>query len=681
MSRADLLNRLLREARRAHEDEDGSSMVFGAITLFTLALFTIMVWVIGMNSGDRLQAQSAADSAAYSGALVEAEALESIAFLNDGMAYVYYTECRYAIDAIVYSTLQAFHEHDQTPKARTEASNYTTGPTPGEIREISVGPQKNNPGARAASNNYTPGIEVAGPIPMSGHPAQSIDYGWVEMGVTNSGANGTLFEQRFKFAMNRADGLLRRGKRWLADIHVAERVILFATPQLVKKTCIDIAQQNGAEWVSISRDIDEVFKIGGQGGFIEGSTNNTEMNGGLVERYTANKANPIDGKVRKFPSWFTGISGQLTQDYSQVRLCWNKRDWDHCEKQGYYPDHQQAPYTNFNSGAPAGHWHIAHVHHIDRLNPMDGSLWSIDPVYGAPNGNGGPFTHNFGHGVQSGQDAGEHAAPQTPHLSEGYKTGFEYGWARFSQTDLSDPGGAHHMTQNCPTCLNDTQGSRYSEVMHKFNDSSSGGKWAINRYSPTVLTEVKFQGGSEPQPRPLLLKGRALRGGVAVATWRKGRGLTPQHFAPNDFGVFAVAAAQVGIRNPQNNVVAVPQTVSDQRATYVYTNGNSQRVVDINANANNQGVDNFFLGSGDQGDPGFRFGARLVPVKRQLSWIDDTSNPARKGLEDLFDGPRWYKTVPNGAVQPGQTPSAELLTAITQLKKFMDVRSAESFAQ
>ena len=67
-----------------------------------------MLSAVGMNSGDHIQLQGAADAAAYSGALVEAESLESIAFLNDGMAFVYYAECRYTIDAIVYATLHAF---------------------------------------------------------------------------------------------------------------------------------------------------------------------------------------------------------------------------------------------------------------------------------------------------------------------------------------------------------------------------------------------------------------------------------------------------------------------------------------------------------------------------------------------------------------------------------------------
>jgi hypothetical protein len=239
------------------------------------------------------------------------------------------------------------------------------------------------------------------------------------------------------------------------------------------------------------------------------------------------------------------------------------------------------------------------------------------------------------------------------------------------------------MVQTCPTCGGNTEGSPWAEVKHSFNDAANGGRWAISRVglNPVALTQVKFQGSGEVIPRPLLLKGRALRTGVGVATWRHSRGLTPQHFAPNDFGVFAVAVAQVGIRDPQSNVVAVPQTVTDQRATYVFSSGN-QRTVALNANANNQGIDNFYLGSGEQGDPGFRFGARLVPVARELSWVEEPGGAARKGLEDLFDRPRWYNTVPSGAVpQNGQAPSGDLAAAIGKLKQFMDIRSARSFAQ
>ena len=39
---------------------------------------------------------------------MEANAVSSIAFLNDGMAYVYYNMMRYAVDQAVYETLQKF---------------------------------------------------------------------------------------------------------------------------------------------------------------------------------------------------------------------------------------------------------------------------------------------------------------------------------------------------------------------------------------------------------------------------------------------------------------------------------------------------------------------------------------------------------------------------------------------
>lgn len=680
-----VLQKLLEGARRAHENEEGSSMIFGAITMFTLALFTIMVWVIGMNSGDRLQAQSAADSAAYSGALVEAEALESIAFLNDGMAYVYYTECRYAIDAIVYSTLQAFHEHDKYTKERFPGRTYPNANSPGVMVEQSVGDfggDQNNPGARSGQS-YTPGISNSGPMSPPHHPRQSVDYSWVEMGQTSG---GNIFEERYANAMGRAKNLLPRGKRWLADMYFAERVILYATPQLVKKTCIQIALENGAEWVAVSSDLDDTFELASrnpEAGFTDGSESGSNLeNAGMVRRYTDDKANPIDKKARRMPGWFNALAGHLTE-YSQVRLCWNKRDWDHCEIQGSYSDHQG---YQFSQGAPAGHWHVGHKHWIEVLDPQTGGVSDSYPVFGEQ-ATGGPYTHDKGHGIDGGPDSGDHGVPSTTHLTPGFNTAIENGWARFSQMDKNDPGAEHHAAQTCPTCAAGSSNGQYAEVGHTFND---GGRWALQKggFDPNAMTTVHFSGGNEPMPRPILLKGRALRAGVTVATWRHSRGLTNQHFPSNDFGVFAIATGQIGIRNPLTNVVAVPQRLDDRQAVFTYTNGNS-RTIALNANANDQGSDNFYLGSGEQGDPGMRFGARLVPVRRELSWAGVNSAAGRAaagGLNDLLYGQRWWSSVPNGAIaRNGTRPDPtndDLGKALVKLRAFVNVSdSSRAFAQ
>ena len=53
---------LLAGARAAHRNEDGGTMVFGAMTLFTLVIFTMLVYMVGMTSGDKIQLQTASDS-------------------------------------------------------------------------------------------------------------------------------------------------------------------------------------------------------------------------------------------------------------------------------------------------------------------------------------------------------------------------------------------------------------------------------------------------------------------------------------------------------------------------------------------------------------------------------------------------------------------------------------------
>jgi len=65
------------ELRRLHSDESGSSLVFAAITFFGLAMSTLMVYQLGMISADRVRIQNAADAAAYSGAVVEANDIRS----------------------------------------------------------------------------------------------------------------------------------------------------------------------------------------------------------------------------------------------------------------------------------------------------------------------------------------------------------------------------------------------------------------------------------------------------------------------------------------------------------------------------------------------------------------------------------------------------------------------------
>jgi hypothetical protein len=95
--------------KRLH-GESGQTMVFGAISLFILVSFTALVFNVGQVVSHRVEMQNAADAAARSGALAEANLVSTVAFLNDGMAYIYYNMIRYATNVTVFGTLAELKE-------------------------------------------------------------------------------------------------------------------------------------------------------------------------------------------------------------------------------------------------------------------------------------------------------------------------------------------------------------------------------------------------------------------------------------------------------------------------------------------------------------------------------------------------------------------------------------------
>jgi hypothetical protein len=91
-------------------DEQGQTMVFGAISMFLLVSFTALVYNVGQVTSARVEMQNAADASARSGALAEANLVSTVAFLNDGMAYIYYNMMRYATNVTVFGTLAELKE-------------------------------------------------------------------------------------------------------------------------------------------------------------------------------------------------------------------------------------------------------------------------------------------------------------------------------------------------------------------------------------------------------------------------------------------------------------------------------------------------------------------------------------------------------------------------------------------
>lgn len=100
---------------RLIRDTRGQTMVFGAISLFILVSFVAMVANVGELVSHRTEMQNAADAAARSGALAEANLVSTVAFLNDGMAYLYYNALRYATNVVVFGTLAELKEDPANP--------------------------------------------------------------------------------------------------------------------------------------------------------------------------------------------------------------------------------------------------------------------------------------------------------------------------------------------------------------------------------------------------------------------------------------------------------------------------------------------------------------------------------------------------------------------------------------
>jgi hypothetical protein len=89
--------------RRLYRDEGGQAIVFGTISLLFIIIAVVMVFQMGMLVDRRVQAQDAADAAAYSGAVTKAAIANQIEGLNSGMAYIYRRMLEYEYDSMYFS--------------------------------------------------------------------------------------------------------------------------------------------------------------------------------------------------------------------------------------------------------------------------------------------------------------------------------------------------------------------------------------------------------------------------------------------------------------------------------------------------------------------------------------------------------------------------------------------------
>jgi hypothetical protein len=571
------LKRFREQLIRLNRDEEGSSLVFAAITLFSLTLMIMYVYQMGIVTANRMQIQNAADAAAYSAAQVEANALNSIGQINDAMTYLNYLMLRFTVDAIVYDTLHAFESHS-TPGA--------TGPT-----------------------------------------------GYVLMGGGSAPYEGP---QRFLHAKGNAqdtlpNGLspLDNGKEWVQDLHYAARTIMRATPDMVKLTAARVAAYNGAQFIAISEDIDLAFKdftaAGGPAvgdGFAERAAGTfsesmykrygrTEAPVWQIEKVTPSVDAGTAAGVQHLPNsgggWFDPTQGRASRgDYSQVRLCWNKDDWTH-EGDGQHGF--MLPYGKFREGAPNGHWHRSHSH------------WHYDGL---------TFTELGPHGGISGgtDQPGGHYQPDDDDPT-----------IHNEATDLLffGPFAAHHYVDPCPTCraMTFSATASWSEVRKTIRDASNLTGAHSLTYGrvfprPLLIRQPLLQSGITVVAwSPASGIGDTFPesdwGMIAVASGSIG------YQVPGG-GVLPLTA----LATPESTYSGTLGTT-----TYTGTTGANAaptiRVLQAGGGGTDTEFRNFFYS--DDKSMGVRFGARLVPIAGVNTFHPDLNSGS--GLGDLLDGARW----------------------------------------
>lgn len=113
---------LKRKLKQLAGDESGVAFAFTVTVSLIIFLFGFAVYAVGETVRERLELQNAADAAAYSGALVQADTISRIAVINKAMAWNYAMMTRRQMDHIVDVFLAKVTE--QWNQACTATSMY-----------------------------------------------------------------------------------------------------------------------------------------------------------------------------------------------------------------------------------------------------------------------------------------------------------------------------------------------------------------------------------------------------------------------------------------------------------------------------------------------------------------------------------------------------------------------------
>lgn len=117
---------------RLRADESGQSALFAILTLLLLMIVLAYAYNVGLTVSHRVRMQNAADAAAYSAAVVEANGLSSIAWLNSCQTYIHSKLQEQMLDLGVYTLAAAtvrWGEYTKNASANNMADRFTVHKT------------------------------------------------------------------------------------------------------------------------------------------------------------------------------------------------------------------------------------------------------------------------------------------------------------------------------------------------------------------------------------------------------------------------------------------------------------------------------------------------------------------------------------------------------------------------
>lgn len=482
---------------RGQSGEEGQALLFAVISFMFVFVLIFSVYRTGWVSHRKMQMQNAADLAAYAGASVEANNVSMMAFVNRGMAFIYYNLMRYSVDCSVFALFKEYKDHD----------GYPIFPE-GGLGFLNFGYF----GARTAPDDW---IATKGAVLAI--PQKNIK---------------TLYSE----SKERYDDQVPKGLEWVQDLYEINRGLAEATPLLVRKEVYEIATANGAERVCLYPDTKKALLGGREHRELtfnfdphrgeenpkqpEYVTHEEDLDRWAykiaVDDYYPTISFPIIPKGvqnDKIPEWYDAKQAKPKNDehYYQIRECWNNRCMDHADDK-----------SHMGAGGGAWPWRMkpaGHMHHFHSHFKQVGSV--PVPWLGVPTRDG--------------------------HQQDGHWHG-PSGWTYYVPIiPMPFPVDMylHHAVIDCPTCFRinilkwDADQDLSTDVMLELDDTDVG-----NYKKLPIADHWPHKNPSKYAP-PLVLGEDFFKYGVNVGVWRKPT-QTGNWLSDAEWGYFAVASAKAG---------------------------------------------------------------------------------------------------------------------------------------